>query len=116
MQRDPVVYIQDALDAANSIETFLGEMDEIAFAQSDLVQSAVYYQFAIIGEALNNFSKIDPGQATAIVNLRNWVSFRNILTHAYHRVSSELVFNYAKQSLPALKSVIKKLIADATQV
>jgi uncharacterized protein with HEPN domain len=113
MQRDPRIYIQDALDAANSIETFLGEMDEIAFAESELVQSAVYYQFAIIGEALNNFSKESPEKATAIVNLKDWVGFRNILTHAYHRVSSELVYNYAKESIPALKSVIKLLIADA---
>ena len=113
MQRDPLVYIQDALDAANSIESFLGEIDETAFAESELVQSAVYYQFAIIGEALNNFSKVNPEQAKAIVNLKDWVSFRNILTHAYHRVSSELVYNYAKQSLPALRSLLKLLIADA---
>lgn len=114
MLRDPVIYIQDAIDAANSIETFLFEIDEIAFVGSELVQSAVYYQFAIIGEALNNFSKVNPEQAKTIVDLKNWVSFRNILTHAYHRVSSELVFNYAKESLPALKSVLELLIAKAS--
>jgi uncharacterized protein with HEPN domain len=114
MQRDPRIYMQDALDAANSIETFLAEIDEMAFAESELVQSAVCYQFAILGEALNNFSKVNPEQAKTIVNLKDWVSFRNILTHAYHRVSSELVYDYAKQSLPALKSVLKILIADAT--
>lgn len=114
MQRDPLIYMQDALDAANSIETFLNGIDDTAFAESELVQSAVYYQFAIIGEALNNFSKVDPQQAKTIVNLKEWVGFRNILTHAYHRVSSELVYNYARQSLPALNSVIKSLIANAT--
>ena len=114
MQRDPRIYIQDALDAANSIEKFLDGIDEIAFVESELVQSAVYYQFAIIGEALNNFSKVNPEQAKTIVNLKDWVSFRNILTHAYHRVSAELVYNYAKQSLPVLRSLLKLLIADAT--
>jgi uncharacterized protein with HEPN domain len=113
MQRDPRIYLQDALNAANSIENFIADMNITAFIESELVQSAVYYQFAIIGEALNNFSKIKPEQAKTIVNLKDWVSFRNILTHAYHRVSSELVYNYAKESLPALKSLLEILITEA---
>ncbi len=114
MQRDPRVYIQDALDAANSIKAFLNDVDEKAFVESELVQSAVYYQFAIIGEALNNFSKVSPEQARTIINLKNWVSFRNVLTHAYHRVSAELVYNYAEESLPVLEAAIKSLIAEET--
>jgi uncharacterized protein with HEPN domain len=114
MQRDPLIYLQDVLDAANSIKAFLSDVDEKAFAESELVQSAVYYQFAVIGEALNNFSKLSPEQARTIENLKNWVGFRNILTHAYHRVSAELVYNYAEESLPVLEAAIKILIAEET--
>ncbi len=114
MQRDPRIFLQDVLDAANSIDAFLLGLDEIAFTENELVQSAVYYQFAIIGEALNKFSKLEPEQAARISELKKIVSFRNILTHAYHRVSPELVYNYANDALPALKSVIKSLIAKAS--
>ena len=112
MQRDPRIFLQDVLDAANSIEAFLAGIDEIAFAENELVQSAVYYQFAIIGEALNKFSKAAPEQAASIAELKKVVSFRNILTHAYHRVSPELVFEYASNGLPALKSTVALLLLE----
>ena len=112
MQRDPRIFLQDVLDAADSIKTFLDGVDETIFIKNDMVQSAVYYQFSIIGEALNNFSKIKPEQATSIGGLRNAVSFRNLLTHAYHKVSPDLVFRYAQESLPTLIIDIKRLIAN----
>ncbi len=111
MQRDPRIYLQDVLDAASSVESFLLGIDEIGFASNELVQSAVYYQFAIIGEALNSFSKVSPEQATRIFDLKKVISFRNILTHAYHRVSSELVYNYAHDGLPVLLTAVKSLLA-----
>jgi uncharacterized protein with HEPN domain len=111
MQRDPRIYLQDVLDAAHRIETFLEEIDEIAFAGNELVQSAVYYQFAIIGEALNKFSHLAPQQATSIVDLKKVVNFRNILAHAYHRVSSDLVYIYFINELPLLTTSVKSLLA-----
>lgn len=111
MQRDPRIYLQDVLDAARAIESFLLNVTELNFAENELVQSAVYYQFAIIGEALNNFSKTSAEQAEAIPDLKNIISFRNILTHAYHKVSSDLVYGYAKDRLPVLRSSTEMLIA-----
>jgi uncharacterized protein with HEPN domain len=82
MLRDPRIFLQDVLDATSRIELFLVGIEEMVFAKSELVQSAVYYQFEVIGEALNNFSKVKPEQATSILGLKNWGGFRNILTHA----------------------------------
>ncbi len=111
MQRDPRIFLQDVLDAASSIETYLEGIDELAFVDNEMVQSAVFYQFAIIGEALNNLSRAAPDLAKEIVDLRRATDFRNILTHAYHRVSPELVYTYASQLLPKLKSNIASLLA-----
>lgn len=112
MQRDPRIFLQDVLDAANSIDAFLLGLDEIAFTENELVQSAVYYQFAIIGEALNKFSKLEPEQAARISELKKIVSFRNILTHAYHIVSPELVFEFARNGLPSLKNTVGALLIE----
>jgi uncharacterized protein with HEPN domain len=114
MLRDPRISLQDVLDATRSIESFLAGFDEIAFVKNEMVQSAVYYQFAIIGEALNNFSKANPEQATSIRGLRNAIGFRNILTHSYHKVSPELVFQYAQEALPTLLIDVQLLIVKDT--
>lgn len=110
MQRDPRIFLQDVIDAANTIEIFLGEVDEASFAGDKLVQSAVYYQFAILGEALNKISMAMPDEASNIAGLRDWVNFRNILTHAYHRVTPDLVYNFAIKEVPNLKSAVQLVL------
>jgi uncharacterized protein with HEPN domain len=66
MQRDPRIYLQDVLDASEKIERFLRGVEEDEFSSNDQVQSAVFYQFAIVGEALNKLSMARPEIASKI--------------------------------------------------
>ena len=50
MRRDEL-YLNDIIEAADHIPTFLGVMDFEGFQESELVRSAVVQKLAIIGEA-----------------------------------------------------------------
>ena len=102
MQRDPRAFLWDARDAALSIETFISDLDVNAFENNKLVQAAVERKFEVIGEALNQLSKLDASMATQLPDLPQIVAFRNQLIHGYATVNPSTVWTIAQNSLPAL--------------
>ena len=83
MQRDPRAFLWDVADAAQAIQTFTKGMDAATYRQSELVQAAVERKFEVIGEALNQLSKLAPLLAARIPDLAQVVAFRNQLIHGY---------------------------------
>jgi uncharacterized protein with HEPN domain len=51
MPRDPRAWLWDVQQAGEAIAEFIAGLDEQAYAESELVYSAVERKFAIIGEA-----------------------------------------------------------------
>jgi uncharacterized protein with HEPN domain len=77
MRRDDL-YLNDIVEAADHIATFLGQVDFDSFLQSELIRSAVVQKLAIIGEAAARTSDELTGRFPQIP----WpqiVAFRNIL-------------------------------------
>ena len=59
MQRDPRAFLWDVREAALAIQSFIAGMDAAAYAANGMAQAAVERKFEIIGEALNQLSKLD---------------------------------------------------------
>jgi uncharacterized protein with HEPN domain len=81
MQRDRRAFLWDAREAALAIQAFTAGMDSAKYATNEMVQSAVERKFEIIGEALNQLSKLDSSVAARIPDLPQIVAFRNQLIH-----------------------------------
>jgi uncharacterized protein with HEPN domain len=111
MQRDPRTYLWDAQRA---VELLRGFSDGKTFAdyQADaMLRSAVERQLEIVGEALNQLSKVDKALAAQIPELGRIVAFRNILIHGYANVDDTLVWQVVTDKLPELDSVLRMLLA-----
>lgn len=65
-----------------------------------MLRSAVERQFEIIGEALNQLSKVDAQLAMLIPDLGRIVAFRNILIHGYATVDDALVWQALTEDSP----------------
>jgi uncharacterized protein with HEPN domain len=79
--------------------------------QSDaMLRSAIERQFEIIGEALNQLSKIDPVAASRVPELGRIVAFRNILIHGYATVDDALVWQVLVDKLPGLQQALSELL------
>lgn len=110
MRRDARAYLWDIRQATDAIMRFVDGLDAVAFAEDELVYSAVERKFEIIGEALGQLSKVDPGLAQRIPNMRDIIAFRNILIHGYAGVEHRRVWDIAQRSLPGLRTVVEELL------
>jgi uncharacterized protein with HEPN domain len=95
------------LVAIKLIKEFVAGVDEIAFLKDIKIQSAVQYQFLIIGEAIR-FIDDD------ILEKYNYPwhiprSFRNFIIHVYHGVKMERIY-YATQDLNELEKQINHIL------
>ena len=102
-------YLSDILMAIELIEEFIA--DDIDFTMYDKdrkTQSAVERQLAIIGEALNQFRKLEP--QIKIENDTQIVNFRNRLIHAYDSLDNSIIWAIIKRHLNPLKSEVQQLI------
>jgi uncharacterized protein with HEPN domain len=112
MERDPRAYLWDVQQAANAIEEFIADLDAGSYPQNALVRAAVERQFEIIGEALNQLSKVSPELARKVPNLREIIGFRNVLIHGYAAIDNARVWRITETSLPDLREAVSALLAE----
>lgn len=74
------------------------------------LRSAVELQFEVIGEALNQLSKIDTELAEKISELSRIVAFRSVLIHGYTSVDDAVVWQVLTEKLPALEQTFRTLL------
>lgn len=103
----PKERVQHILTAIQLVREFVADMDEVAFMADVKTQSAVQYQFWIIGEAV---------KYRDILGKYNYPwhvpsSFRNFIIHVYHGIKLERIY-YAAQDLDELERQIKDILKN----
>lgn len=111
MRRDPRTYLWDALRATELLAEFSSGKSFTDYLADAMLRSAVERQFEILGEALNNLSKVDPPLAALIPDLPRIVAFRNILIHGYASVDDALVWQVLTEKRPQLEEHLRQLLA-----
>jgi len=112
MPRDPRAFLWDAREAALAIESFTRGLDATSYLANEMAQSAVERKFEIIGEALNQLTKLDAGLAARIPDLAQIVAFRNQLIHGYATVNVSTVWNITQTALPQLRIAVQALLEE----
>jgi uncharacterized protein with HEPN domain len=87
-------------------------LDVASYENNQLVQAAVERKFEVIGEALNQLSKLDAAMAAQLPDLPQIVAFRNQLIHGYATVNPSTVWTIAQQSLPGLIKAVQALLGE----
>lgn len=104
-------HLQDVLDSAEEIRTYIGDMDFAVFLNDNLVRSAVERKFEVIGEALNRLQRSDPEVFELITDAQRIIDFRNILAHGYDVIDPAIVWDIIKNHLPSLKKQTENLLS-----
>jgi uncharacterized protein with HEPN domain len=104
----PKERLEHILNAIENIKAFVKDEDEVTFAADVKIQSAVQYQFLIIGEAIRYID-------SSILDRYNYPwhiprSFRNFIIHEYHGVKMERIY-YASQDLAELENAIQAILS-----
>lgn len=115
MQRDPLVYVDDAIKACELISQFIQGMREEDFYADAKTKAAVEREIEIIGEALNRIKAIDCDMLSKIDNWREIIGFRNVIAHGYDVVEDEIVWESITNDIPLLTSQLKDIIGNKYQ-
>lgn len=102
--KDRIIHILQAIDA---IHTFMQDIEEASFLHDLEKQSAVQYQFLIIGEAIKHID-------ISLLEKYDYPwhiprSFRNFIIHEYHGIQMNRVF-HATQDLVTLDKILKYIL------
>lgn len=112
MRRSPGAYLWDVDAAAGAILEFIHGCELQEYLADRQLRSAVERQFEILGEALNQLSRVAPDLAERIPDLPQIVAFRNLLIHGYATVDHPMVWATIQSDVPALQQCVAGLLAE----
>ena len=96
-------------ESINSPDAFVASID----ARKTL--SAICMQLIVIGETVSRIKKQQGNEYLANYDGIDWrsvVGLRNVLAHNYFQIDIELVYEICDQSIPSLKKVIERMLAN----
>ena len=110
-------YLQHIIEAIERIRRYTEDMDELGFAQHQMVQDAVIRNFEIIVEASRNIERSNPGFVAAHPELPPSFAYemRNVLVHGYFKVDLGVVWKTIEQDLPGLLQQIRAVAANLNE-
>jgi uncharacterized protein with HEPN domain len=109
--RDYTIYLKDILEAMESIEKFVENMNLDSFKEDDKTSSAVIRKFEIIGEAAKNVNE-EIRDKYPEIPWKEMAGMRDKLIHFYFGIKYELVWRTIKDVIPCIKTIIQKIIKD----
>ena len=103
-------YLYDIQKACELLTQFTKGKSLDDYTADPLLRSAVERQFEIIGEALNQMLKLEPGMASIISDHKRIIAFRNRLIHAYADIAHDVVWGVLETSLPQLHREVGEIL------
>lgn len=106
----------DILNSISHIELFCSSRprEYKAFCDDLCFRSAVQWEIAIIGEAMNRILKITPD--IPITSARRIFNTRNYLIHGYDSLREDLIWAIVINHIPRLKADILQLIESSEDI
>ena len=112
MHRDARAFLWDVHECAEAVaEVLCGRMLADFLAERPL-RSAVERELAVIGEALNQLTRLDPARAGRIPGRAGAIGLRNVLVHGYAAIDYATVWRVVHDDLPRLHAVVADLLAE----
>lgn len=106
-----LAHLQDIVDSAGLIRTYIEGLDFKGYMDDGMVRDAVERRFAVIGEALNRLKRDAPDVHAQIDHTAEITAFRNIIIHVYDQLDHAIVWKVIEQELDELAEQAKALIA-----
>jgi uncharacterized protein with HEPN domain len=103
--------IQDILNAIDSIQAEIGNIDFIEFSHNEMLVKAILYDLIIIGEAASNIPR-EVKSLSPEVPWRLMSDMRNIIAHEYFQVNLQITWKTIYNELPLIIEPLRQLLAE----
>jgi len=102
-KREILLYIEDALEAIEAVESYIDTLSFDNFKEDRKTYSATIREYIIIGEAIaHTIEELEekiPNFPWRIIK-----DFRNVIVHEYFGVDAEMVWDISTNELASLKN------------
>jgi uncharacterized protein with HEPN domain len=109
MSRDPSLYLEEILAAADAVASYISGLDYERFLRDRKTQDAVLRNLIVIGEAVKQLPADLTSRETA-VEWRRIAGMRDMLVHQYFSTDLEIVWDAASKRLPAVSEAVRALL------
>lgn len=109
--RNQNIYLHDIIEAMKKIEEIVEGLTFEEFQKDDKTSSAVIRKFEILGEATKNISD-DVRKKFSEIPWKEMAGMRDKLIHSYFGIDYKLVWSTIKNSIPKVKTVLKKILEE----
>jgi uncharacterized protein with HEPN domain len=109
MSRDPRLYLEEIISAADAVSTYLSGLDYPGFLADRKTQDAVLRNLVLIGEAVKRL----PAELTnrhATIEWRRIAGMRDMLVHQYFSTDLQIVWDAAANRLPSVRSAVQQIM------
>lgn len=104
--------LADIQEAGSAVVRFVHEKTLADLKTDDLLRSAIYFKFAVIGEAVAQLRQQEPEVAQQISEHGRIVAFRNQIIHGYTAIDDEITWRIVEQKLPVLLRELDQLLRE----
>jgi uncharacterized protein with HEPN domain len=113
MPRDPLLYVEDILEAIARIKVYTSGYDYSRFAEDSKTQDAEVRNLEILGEAAGRLPEELRANASEI-EWRKIIGLRNILAHEYFGVTLPIIWDIVQNKVEPLEASCRKLLSRPT--
>ena len=114
MSRTYSLYLQDIVEAADRIASYVEGVTRSEFETDQMRIDAVIRNLQIIGEAVKNIPDSIREKDPSIL-WQEIAGLRNRVTHAYFDVDVDIIWDVVQSELPILKTQIQRIIAETNR-
>jgi uncharacterized protein with HEPN domain len=110
MSRDPVLFLEDILEAIGQVQQFVSGMSQDEFTDDSKTIHACMSCFQIVGEASK---KLPPDWKKSEPSIP-WVQiqgFRNALAHEYFHIDERIMWSTIQEDIEPLKKACQRILA-----
>ncbi len=111
LDRDPVIYLDDILDAATKAMQFVADSSFDEFEHDDRTTYAVLRALEIIGEAAKRVP-LAVRDRSPDIPWPDMAGMRDKLIHGYHGIDLRVVWRTVHSDLPAVIEKVRELRAQ----
>lgn len=111
MQRDYKLYLRDIIESIKKINSYKNNKSYEDLFKRDIITDAIIRNLEIIGEATKNI----PSEIRNRYPNVEWKSIsglRDIITHKYFGINTEIIWDILCNRLPNLEKSIKEILRD----